>query len=142
MVSVKDGSRNLPLKFGQHRVSNSWDIPGYGQMSPGKMFQWGVSRVFQGNLKNISMKFYVYKKFWGILKFFLKKLQECWKEVSGKIQGCFKKVSRVFQVRLKGVPSNFRDDSRLKGIRKKFKKCVREVSMVFQWRFKGASRVF
>ena len=27
MSSVKDGSRNLPLNFGQHLVSNSWDIP-------------------------------------------------------------------------------------------------------------------
>ena len=24
---VKDGARNLRLKFGQNRVSNSWDIP-------------------------------------------------------------------------------------------------------------------
>ena len=27
MSSVKDGPRNLPLKFGQNLVNNSWDIP-------------------------------------------------------------------------------------------------------------------
>ena len=27
LESVKDGPRNLPLKFGQNRVSISWDIP-------------------------------------------------------------------------------------------------------------------
>ena len=27
LESVKDGHRNLPLKFGQNRVSISWDIP-------------------------------------------------------------------------------------------------------------------
>ena len=27
MISVKDGPRNLPLKFGQNQVSNRWDIP-------------------------------------------------------------------------------------------------------------------
>ena len=26
LVSVKDGLRNLPLKFGQNPVINSWDI--------------------------------------------------------------------------------------------------------------------
>ena len=26
MASVKDGPRNLPLKFGQNRATNSWDI--------------------------------------------------------------------------------------------------------------------
>ena len=26
LTSVKEGSRNVPLKFGQNRVSNSWDI--------------------------------------------------------------------------------------------------------------------
>ena len=26
LASLKDGSRNLPLKIGQHFVSNSWDI--------------------------------------------------------------------------------------------------------------------
>ena len=26
LASVKDGARNLPLKFGKNRVSNSWDI--------------------------------------------------------------------------------------------------------------------
>ena len=26
MESVKDGPRNLPLKFGKNQVSNSWDI--------------------------------------------------------------------------------------------------------------------
>ena len=26
MEYVQDGPRNLPLKFGQNRVSNSWDI--------------------------------------------------------------------------------------------------------------------
>ena len=28
LKSVQDGSRNLPLKFGQNLVSNSLDIPG------------------------------------------------------------------------------------------------------------------
>ena len=27
LASVKDGRRNLPLKFGQNRISNRWDIP-------------------------------------------------------------------------------------------------------------------
>ena len=27
LASVKDGSRNLPLKFSQNQVSNTWDIP-------------------------------------------------------------------------------------------------------------------
>ena len=26
LESVKDGPKNLPLKFGQNRASNSWDI--------------------------------------------------------------------------------------------------------------------
>ena len=26
LASVKNGPRKLPLKFGQNRVSNSWDI--------------------------------------------------------------------------------------------------------------------
>ena len=26
LTSVKEGPRNLPLKFGQNRASNSWDI--------------------------------------------------------------------------------------------------------------------
>ena len=26
LVSVKDGPKNLPLKFGQNWVSNNWDI--------------------------------------------------------------------------------------------------------------------
>ena len=26
LASIKEGPRNLPLKFGQNRVSNSWDI--------------------------------------------------------------------------------------------------------------------
>ena len=26
LESVKDGPRNLPVKFGQNRVSNNWDI--------------------------------------------------------------------------------------------------------------------
>ena len=50
-----------------------------------------VLRVFTKSLKSVSIK-----------------LQECFKEVSGKFQGCFKKVSRVFQVRLKGVLSNLK----------------------------------
>ena len=27
LASIKDGPRNTPLRFGQNRVSNSWDIP-------------------------------------------------------------------------------------------------------------------
>ena len=45
--------------------------------------------------------------FQGSLKVVSGKLQECFKEVSGKFQGCFKKGSRVFQLRLKGVCSNY-----------------------------------
>ena len=34
MASVKDGPRNLPLKFGQNRATNSWDIyfPGWVEL--------------------------------------------------------------------------------------------------------------
>ena len=51
-----------------------------------------------------------------------RKFRECFKEVLGKCQGGFKKVSRVFQVRLKGISSNF----------KGFQGYLREVQMVCQ----------
>ena len=73
----------------------------------------------------------------------------CFKEVSGKGQWCFKKFSRVFQVRLKGVSSSFKEVSgvfkrSLKGsmVFQGSLKIVNEVSRVLQESFEGSSRKF
>ena len=47
LESVQDGPRNLPLKFGQNRVSNSWDIADIE-------FLWGgvvCTVIFMSNLQ-------------------------------------------------------------------------------------------
>ena len=36
LTSVKEGSRNVPLKFGQNQVSNSWDITNMDKCCQGK----------------------------------------------------------------------------------------------------------
>ena len=64
-------------------------------------------------------------------------LQGNFKDVSGKIQGYFKKGSRVFQLRLNGVLSIFKGVSRvfvrsLKGVSGKFKWCYNAVSRGFK----------
>ena len=45
LASFKDGPR--PLKFGQNRVRNRWDIPDNEQMSPGQILhgQMSMSRL-------------------------------------------------------------------------------------------------
>ena len=86
LTSVEDGSGNLHLKFGQNRVSNSWDIPDmdkscmdknvpvmvgicsrcsqqpiFGQMLPGQMLPrqmspWQLESVHEGP-RNLHLKF-------------------------------------------------------------------------------------
>ena len=40
LKSVQDGSRNLPLKFGQNLVSNSWDIADITTFMGGRVAGW------------------------------------------------------------------------------------------------------
>ena len=64
--------------------------------------------------------------------------QECFKEVSGKPKGCFTKVSRVFELRLKGVSSNYY----ISEVSKVFQGCSKKVFGIRCGSFKGVSRKF
>ena len=58
LASVKDGPRNLILKFGQNQVSNSW----YGQMSPDKCQpdSWHLLKMVPGTyLKSLVKVRYI-----------------------------------------------------------------------------------
>ena len=55
MASVKDGYRNLPLKFGQHRVSNIWDIP-YMTNVPKTNLVWANVKLIVGICSRWSQK--------------------------------------------------------------------------------------
>ena len=95
----------------------------YGYGTTSRLF--GENSLLSRNIKSIWSK--CYRVFQGSFKGVSRKLQERFKEVSGKFQGSFKKVLRVFQVRLKGVSSNFDGVSRV--FEESFK-CIKEVSMV------------
>ena len=55
LAFVKDGPRNLLLKFGQNQVSNSWDIPDMDKCRQDKSYldkcrhdSWNPFKIFQG----------------------------------------------------------------------------------------------
>ena len=60
LASVKDGPTNLPLKFGQNGVSNSWDIPHMDKCRKDKCCLTNVKMtvgICSRCLSNLSLKF-------------------------------------------------------------------------------------
>ena len=96
-----------------------------------------MSRVFERNLKGISMKF-----------------QICFKGVSRKFKGCSKKVCRVLQGSLNGVSRKSRNIGRCfigvlcgvqvytKEVQRVFRESFKVVKGSLKKAFKGVSRMF